>query len=110
MPDDDQRRRASDQVLPLIIQRLDRQDALSDEWRRNTDTKHATMLSKLESLPLLAAKVEAHDKWIEGEGKNAVNSISKAKWVGGALAIGGGAAGGSIVHKILVALGIGGGN
>ena len=81
-------RRQDDHVLPLIIQRLDRQDMLSDEFRSRTEKVHQAMLQKLECLPVMTMKLDHVEKWM-----------------GGALAVGGGAAGGGIIAKIMAIFG-----
>ena len=98
----------SDIILPLIIQRLDRQDKLSDEFRSRTERVHEVMLQKLECLPLMSSKVDHIERWVEGDGKDTVKTVSRAKWMGASLAIGGGAAGGTLIQKILHLFGGGG--
>jgi hypothetical protein len=102
------KRRASDQILPMLIQRLDRADELTDEWRRTTDAKHTMMLEKLELLPLLKMSVDANTKWIDGDGKDTVKTVARAKWVVAGLALAGGGIG-AWASKILAALTVGGG-
>ena len=66
MPDN---RRESDRVLPLILQRLDRQDQLSDE-------RHRENKERFDRLTDLKPMVERHDDWIETHGKPAEKKIS----------------------------------
>jgi hypothetical protein len=109
MNGDPDKRRVSDHILPMLIQRLDRQDELTDEWRRTTDAKHTMMLEKLELLPLLKMRVDEHSDWIDGDGKDTVNAVARAKWmVAGMALVGGGV--GAWASKILAAITSGGGH
>lgn len=76
-------RREADQVLPLILQRLDRQDHLSDEWRAKADQNHNAILTKLESLPVMAITQASHGKRLDDlEPRVATTErrMDRAKW------------------------------
>lgn len=109
MSEDPSRRRASDQILPMLIQRLDRADELTDEWRRATDAKHTMMLEKLELLPILKMRVDSNSAWIEKDGKDTVKAVARAKWIVTGLALAGGGIG-AWASKLLAAIGSGGGH
>lgn len=86
-------------MLPLILQRLDRQDKLSDEWRHKADQNHTAILNKLETLPVMAITQASHgvrlDK-LEPRVDTQEQRMDRAKWTligafgsGGVLGAGG---------------------
>lgn len=76
MPPDIPSRRKADSVLPLILQRLDRQDQLSDDRYRETkerqDERHRENLARFDAMAGVKPIVDRHEQWIESEGKPAV--------------------------------------
>lgn len=74
-------RRESDKVLPLILQRLDRQDKLADDRYRETkerqDERHRENQDRLAALAGIKPMVERHETWIEDHGKPAEKKITE---------------------------------
>lgn len=98
MPED--RRRSSDQDIGEIrgIVTMLRETVLDN--RAAQDRRHLENIARLDAIVGLMPKVEAHGAWIDEEGKPTVETVKRAKWTLGGIALASGGIG-AVITKIL---------